>query len=133
MGARFLDQWWQGCRIQVLEEPDGIGYETRLTKIANESHVAMKATALLKTATASDLQALGGIVLAETAAKVFVLYAAWHKEVIRELPLARPLCPTAEYRFYPQNGTRFGTERCDWRGHQETVAWRHLRPENPEG
>ena len=61
------------------------GYDTRLTRLANESHVAMKAVGLLKsgkTATQSDLQALGEIVLAETAAKAFVLYAAWHREVV---------------------------------------------------
>ena len=61
------------------------GYDQRMTKLANESHVCMKAMSLLKTGKAvgaSDLTCLGEIVLAETAAKAFVLYAAWHREVV---------------------------------------------------
>lgn len=68
-------------------------YDARLTKLTNESHVAMKAIGILKSGkavTPAELSQLGEIMLAETAAKVFVLYAAYHKEVIEGVKWADP-------------------------------------------
>lgn len=60
-------------------------YDSRVTCIANDSQVAMRALSILKTGravTKPELELLGQIVLAEVASRLFVVFAAWHLEVI---------------------------------------------------
>ena len=64
-------------------------YKNRLTSVANESPVVNCAFNLLasgKTITSTALQDLGDLVVAETAAKILVIFSAHHKGVKENFP-----------------------------------------------